>query len=578
MKVKLARSAGFCMGVRRAMEIVLSEAHKNKEKPLYTYGPLIHNRQVLTLLESKGVKVLKDPESAGQSKVVIRAHGIPPQLRSKLRSGKAEIIDATCPKVARVQAIIKYYTKKGYKGIIVGDADHPEVVGLKGYGEQKAWVVSDESELSSIPIDGEKVFVVAQTTQNAKRYEEIVKKIKERAPDALIFDTICEATHQRQEEVRSLAEQVDAMVVVGGYESGNTKRLVEIARSTGKPAFHVETPHDLDTKELEKMEVIGVTAGASTPNWLIKDVVTALQKIQGKKETLLGRTIRKAIKFLVLSNVAAAAGAASLSYATNYFLRGSSNLVYPLITLLYIYAMHVLNRFLDRTASAYNEPERASFLMRHGKALAVVGAISTLGAIGLSLQVGLPTFFTLLVLSLLGIVYSLPIIPKGVPFGHRYRKIKDIPGSKTISEALAWTALIVIAPLLEGTIKPVVATAIVGACVFLLAFVRVGIFDILQLQGDLIAGSETLPIVIGEKRTLFLLKVLLVVGAALVSVAGIFSLTKPTYLLMFVPLGTFALCIWIYQRGWRVPGLTFEALVEANFILLGILVATRIYI
>ena len=578
MKVKLARSAGFCMGVRRALEIVLSEANKKKQGPLYTFGPLIHNAQVLELLEAKGVRVLNDPLSTGRSKVVIRAHGIPPQLRRQLRSAKVEIIDATCPKVARVQAIIKYYTNKGYMGIIVGDPDHPEVVGLKGYGGQSAWVVSEESDLASVPINDRKVFVVAQTTQNAKRYEEIVEKIKAHCPDALIFDTICEATHQRQEEVRTLAEQVDAVVVVGGYESGNTRRLVEIARSTGKPAFHVETPRDLDLRQLEKMQAIGVTAGASTPNWLIKDVVAALQKIKGKKEIPLARVIHRAIKFLVLSNIAAALGAAALSYSVDYFLQGSSTLVYPLITFLYIYAMHVLNRFLDRTASAYNEPERASFLMRHGKALALGGAISTLGAIGLSLKVGLSTFITLLILSLLGIIYSLPIIPKGLPIGGRYGKIKDIPGSKTISEALAWTALIVVAPLLEGTIRLMPSTVVVGACVFSLAFVRAGIFDIIQFQGDLIAGSETLPIVLGERRTLLVLKTLLWITAALVGLSGALNITPRTFFLMLAPTATLGLCMWIYLRREKVTGLSYEALVEVSFVMLGILVALQAHL
>ena len=578
MKVKLAKSAGFCMGVRRAMEIVLSEANKNKSSELYTLGPLIHNRQVLELLHSKGVKILEDARAGTGAKVVIRAHGIPPQVRSQLRSIKADVIDATCPKVARVQGIIKYYTKKGYTGIIVGDPDHPEVIGLKGYGGEKAWVISEESELPSLPIDHDRVFVVAQTTQNAKRYEEIVKKIKARSPNALVFDTICEATHQRQQEVRELAQQVDAVVVVGGYESGNTRRLVEIARSVGKPAFHVETPADLDTKELEKMEVIGVTAGASTPNWLIKDVVTAIQKIEGRKETLPGKIFRRAIKFMVLSNVAAASGAAALCYATDYFLYGLSKPLYPIITFLYIYAMHVLNRFLDRTASAYNEPERASFLIRHGKALALGGAISTLGAIGLSLKAGLPTFVALLVLSLLGIAYSLPIIPRIFPFGQRYRKIKDVPGSKTVSEALAWTALVVLIPLLGHPTHSWLTTTLAGTCVFLLAFVRAGIFDVLQFQGDLIAGSETLPILIGEKRTLFLLKVILCVTGGLVLGAVALSIMPSLYLLMLVSPMTLALSIWAYQRGLTVPGLTFEALIEGNFVLLGLIVALWIYL
>jgi len=573
MKVKIARSAGFCMGVRRAMEIVLAEAHRDKGRGLYTLGPLIHNTQVLELLESKGVKVLHDPKDAAGSRVVIRAHGIPPRLRAELWNSQAQIIDATCPKVARVQAIIKYYTKKGYTGIIVGDADHPEVVGLRGYADDKAWVISDESQVVDLPIDHKKVFVVAQTTQNAKSYDQIIRKIKERSPEAIVFDTICEATHQRQEEVRALAGQVDAVVVVGGYHSGNTRRLVEIARSTGKPAFHVETPKDLDAKALQKMDMVGVTAGASTPNWLIKDVVVELEKIKGKKETRVSRILNKVVKFLVLSNVVAASAAASLSYSASHFFQESSAPIYPVITFLYIYAMHVLNRFLDRTASAYNEPERASFLMRHGKSLALMGALSTLGAIGLSLKLGLHTFIALLVLSLLGLVYSVPVIPKGLLLGTRYTKIKDVPGSKTLSEALAWTALVVVIPLLNGSMKQSAALLLVGSCVFLLAFVRAAIFDIFQLQGDLIAGSETLPILLGEKRTLLLLKILLLSVAAQALAGGILGITTTTFCFAAVPAATLALCLWLYQKAWTLPSISLEALVEANFLLLAILVA-----
>lgn len=572
MKVKIARSAGFCMGVRRAMEIVLAEVHKDGSKGLYTLGPLIHNSQVLKLLESKGVKAISDPKEAYGSKVVIRAHGIPPNLRAELRKGRAQIIDATCPKVARVQAIIKYYTKKGYLGIIVGDPDHPEVVGLKGYGGHNAWVISDESQLSSVPIEGQEVFVVAQTTQNAKKYEQIVKKVKERSPEALIFHTICEATHERQQEVRTLARQADAVVVVGGYQSGNTTRLVEIARSTGKPAFHVETPADLDAKALEKMDVVAVTAGASTPNWLIKDVVATLEKIKGKKETRLRRLLHKIIRFLVLSNIAAATAAASLSYSANYFFQKPS-LIYPLITFLYIYAMHVINRFLDRTAAAYNEPERASFLMRHGKALAFMGAISTLGAIGLSLQISPTTFLALLTLSFLGLLYSIPFIPKGLLMGNRFTRIKDVPSSKTLSEAFGWAALIIGIPLLNGGVNRPGDLLIIGSCILILAFVRAAIFDIFQLQGDLIAGSETLPIVLGEKRTLFMLKVLLFVVGAGSLVTAALGITTPMLSLAAVPAAGITTCVVAYERAWAMPGISFEALVETNFIVMGALVA-----
>jgi len=239
MRIRMARTAGFCMGVRRAMEMTLAEANR-QEGPLYTYGPLIHNRQVLGLLESRGVRSVQDVEGLEGGRIVIRAHGIPPDQRGVLKQSGLEMVDATCPKVARVQALIRSHTRKGYQAVIVGDPDHAEVVGLVGYSEGPAYVIQGPEEVAALP-PIERVVVVAQTTQNGDVYRETVERLRSRFAQVLAFDTICEATHDRQQEVRSLARQVDAMVVVGGYHSGNTRRLVEIARETGVKTFHVET-------------------------------------------------------------------------------------------------------------------------------------------------------------------------------------------------------------------------------------------------------------------------------------------------------------------------------------------------
>ncbi|MBW2008401.1 MAG: 4-hydroxy-3-methylbut-2-enyl diphosphate reductase [Deltaproteobacteria bacterium] len=265
MRVRLAKTAGFCMGVRRAMELALSEANKS-DGPLYTYGPLIHNEQVLDLLESKGVRSVTDLETlrdSARGRIIIRAHGIPPATRKALRASPLEVIDGTCPRVARVQAIIRYYTSKGHTALIVGDPEHAEVVGLVGYAKTSAYVIRHEDEVAGLP-ELDRVILVAQTTQDEKKYGQVTRKVKERFPDARVFQTICEATRQRQEEVRLLAESVDAVVVVGGYHSGNTQRLAQIARSQGVPTFHVETEKELDKATLARMELIGVTAGAST--------------------------------------------------------------------------------------------------------------------------------------------------------------------------------------------------------------------------------------------------------------------------------------------------------------------------
>src|SRR4030042_1786634 len=206
------------MGVRRALERVLGQAYK-QPGPIFTYGPLIHNEQVMKLLESKGVREAKDISTLKEGTLIIRAHGIPPQERKLLKSSGLTIIDPTCPRVARVQALIRYHTHKGYLAVIVGEKDHPEVIGLKGHGNGKAFVISTSEEVSLLP-DGEKILVVAQTTQEKQSYERIVENIKKRFPEALVFTTICDATESRQEEVRALATHVDGIVVGGGFPGG----------------------------------------------------------------------------------------------------------------------------------------------------------------------------------------------------------------------------------------------------------------------------------------------------------------------------------------------------------------------
>jgi (E)-4-hydroxy-3-methyl-but-2-enyl pyrophosphate reductase len=569
MKVKFAKTAGFCMGVRRAMEMVLAEANRG-EGPLFTFGPLIHNNQVLDLLESKGVRSVEDLDGLETGRIIIRAHGIPPQKRQDLKDTGLKIIDATCPRVARVQAIIRYHTKKGYTAVIVGDNDHAEVIGLMGYSKGPVHVIQGVEDVSTLAIP-DRVFVVAQTTQNEKNYREVVKALKERFPDVLVFDTICDATHQRQQEVRSFAGQVDGLVVVGGYHSGNTQRLVEVSRRSGIPTFHVETEKDLDKEKLLEMQVIGVTAGASTPNWMIKNVVKELEAIQGRREISFFRWMKKTLKFLVLSNLVVASGAFSFAYAASILSERKLDFIFPFLTFLYIYAMHAFNRFLDKGASVYNDPERAAFLKKNKYLLITMGATAIAIALVQSYNIGLMTLLTLGGLSVLGIMYSIPLVPESFRHKSSYSKIKDIPGSRTLSEALAWAVIITVLPLLELDHIVWSAAIISILAVFFMGYIRSALFDIFRIQGDLIVGSETLPITLGEKKTLFLLKTLLLLCAIILCGGPILGLVGPFSFLFFLPLLTLSLCLVAYERSWLYPGIAFEALVEGNFFLSGIL-------
>jgi (E)-4-hydroxy-3-methyl-but-2-enyl pyrophosphate reductase len=272
MSVKLAETAGFCMGVKRAVDMVLDIAQRKGKENIYTYGPLIHNPQTVEIMMKRGMIPIQDIAEINATDtgatIIIRAHGISPQERKKIKEKGIRIVDATCPKVAHVQAIIRKHASRDYAIIIVGDADHPEVNGLLGHAHGKGIVIGSVNDVDRLP-PLEKVCVVAQTTQNMDEFNEIVSRIRERFPDTVIFNTICDSTEKRQAEVKRLSAETDAVFIIGGRNSANTRRLATISELQGKPTFHIETAEELNQISIRGFERIGVSAGASTPNWII---------------------------------------------------------------------------------------------------------------------------------------------------------------------------------------------------------------------------------------------------------------------------------------------------------------------
>jgi len=306
MKIIIAKTAGFCMGVRRAVDMVL-EAPGNQPEPITTYGPLIHNPQVLDLLKEKGINSLDAIPAEGTGTTLIRAHGVPPEAQMGLEDAGFRVINATCPRVIRVQAIIRKHTEKGYASIIIGDSDHPEVIGLKGYASSQGHVVNNLAELAALP-PFEKAIIVAQTTQNIEFYDTVKQWAGSERPHYKVYDTICDSTSKRQAEITQLASQVDAIIVVGGRNSGNTVRLAEIARQTGKPTYHIETEEELDIEALAGAETIGITAGASTPNWIIRKICRVLELIPVSRLSGWKLTLFNFQQALLMTNIYVAFG------------------------------------------------------------------------------------------------------------------------------------------------------------------------------------------------------------------------------------------------------------------------------
>ena len=574
MEIKVAKSAGFCMGVRRALELVLARSLKDSG-PIYTYGPLIHNKQVVELLESKGIKTingLDEIDRLDSGTIVIRAHGIPPDEKERIKKKGLNILDATCPKVAKVQGIIRHYTGKGYSAIIVGDIGHAEVKGLVGYSQGQVYVIQQIEDVQKLP-QMEKVIVVAQTTQNKLRYKEITSALRERFPEVKIFNTICDATNQRQEEVRNLAKETDYIVVVGGYHSGNTKRLVQVAKEAGAKVLHVETEKELNREEIIKADRIGVTAGASTPNWIIKKVVTEIESIKKSKSLGIIHRLKQISRLMLMSNITVALGAASLSYAYVVLSRLNPDPIFPLLSFLYVYAMHGLNLFLDKGASIYNDPQKADFLKRNSRILFITSVFSIIVGLFLALTMGLTAFFFIIGLCVLGLIYNMPFFPAKIKKRLGYAKLKDIPGSRSLAEATGWTCVVSIFPILGNNSQFSLSAVLASLVVFLLSYVRALIFDVFQIQGDLIVGTETLPITIGEKKALSFIRALLIVTALILLGAGLSKIFPYFSYIMLVPIFGLFLCTVAYEKKWLYLSIYLEMLVELNFLITGALAA-----
>jgi 4-hydroxy-3-methylbut-2-enyl diphosphate reductase len=568
MKVVLARTAGFCIGVKRALEMVLKAINENQTK-IYTYGPLIHNPQVLELLKERGITVLQPGETAAEGLVVIRAHGIPPLDRRQLEGQATQIIDATCPRVAKVQAIIRRWATKGHATLIVGDADHPEVEGLMGYTEGRGHVVVSAEDVAALPELGEPI-VVAQTTQSEALFEARVADIKARFPGARIFNTICDATTFRQAEVQELARHSEALVVVGGRNSGNTQRLVEISRATGIPTYHVETEQDLDLEEMSRYHTVGVTAGASTPHWLIGNVVSTLKHAWAFRPGSWTNYIYRAWRFSLKSNLYVATGAGSLSYVSSLLQQVEPQFTYFFVAFFYVYAMHLLNHFTDK-ASKLNDPVQSLFYGKHRQFLLCTGAISAGLALALGAYLGWLPFVFILVMSGIGLLYNFKIIPDSVARVTLTTTLKEIPGSKSVFTAVAWGVLAALIPVVCSDQEVSGATAIAFFFVAGMIFIRSGLFEIMAIEGDRVVGKETLAIALGRERTLHVLSVCSLAFSVMLLWAAWAGVIPSLGYILSVS-GLYALgYLAIYRQGLLESGLMLESLVEGNMILAGIL-------
>ncbi len=283
MKVIVAETAGFCWGVKRAIRKVMEEVEKGRG-PIYTLGPLIHNPQTVEALrERHGVQPVNSIDEVDGGTLTIRTHGVPPSVVTEAVERGLDVLDATCPFVSKIQRHARDLVDEGYQLVIVGERDHPEVRAIQACSDGKGIIVES---LDDVGRHGpfRRIGVVIQSTQDEEGVDEIIAELFARSSEMKIYKTICNATNERQSEVRKLARIVDAMVVVGGYNSGNTNRLAGICREIGVPTYHIETASEIDEEWFDGVTTCGLTAGASTPDSSIEEVRVRLEGIGDEKK------------------------------------------------------------------------------------------------------------------------------------------------------------------------------------------------------------------------------------------------------------------------------------------------------
>jgi len=574
MKIIVAKSAGFCMGVRRAVNQVLSAVEAG-EAPLWTLGSLIHNPQVVELLCARGVVPAKSVEQIDKGMVVIPTHGVSPKIRAELELKGLKILDATCPRVARVHRIVEQYANQGYLILVLGDLGHSEVKGILGFAGENTIVLQSPKQVLSLP-SANQVLLVAQTTQSGSRFEELSKAVQERyahlSLDQLkIINTLCDSTEQRQKEVRALAPRVSAFVIVGGKESANTRRLKEVAEAEGKLAYLMETEKELESERLKEVSSVGLTAGASSPNWLIRRVYEELRKMSLEQMSFASRILFKLVRGGAILNFYLGLGGALLCAVSGMALQGSINFFASFSAFLYLSSIHNFNLLANPGILNLIEPARGGFFLRYRRPLLYLSLLG-MGLGGLfSFLVSIWAFIFYLGLCGLSLVYQVRFRKSVSPKFFDISRLADIPGSKDLFSALAWAIVIVLIPLSGRAgmhFEPRVW--ILFSLIFLLVLARSILQDFRDIQADRMLGKETLPILFGVRVSRGLIHFIIFIAGLVL----LFSYSQGD--LGKAVLGILIGLVWLWIWAWFftqrsvIQGLRAELIIDANFIIAGL--------
>lgn len=542
---------------------------------MFTWGPLIHNPQVVDFLRGQGIDVAYEYDQLDkESTVVIRSHGIPPDERDRLKQTGANLCDATCPKVARVQSVVKRNAAMGRDVVIVGHKDHAEVVGLLGYANNKGYVVTNLEDVEKLP-DLEKPVVIGQTTLRREWYEERANAVAERFPETEIFDTLCDSTSARQDEIVELAKEVDAIVIVGGYNSSNTRRLFEVAKSTGVKTVWVETASEIEASQFADTQTVALTAGASTPHWIVSSVIEKLERINEGKLPLWSKPFIKDFGYVIIQSNILTGFAAAMLTAAFLFLAGFPIEFLLLISMgLFVFGFHTIYNIVDWQGVVLADPSKLNFFWRNRKLLGVSAIAGLIIAAGL-MFLHHPAAFVMTLIGGLGATLFLVLKNYSIfPLGKKFVTWREIPGARDVLHAFGWLFACGLVPLVSNSLEISWPVAFSLIWVAILAFIRATLFSITDVESDRVLGRESLTTVIGEKRAWIMLYLLLSIATAILITGVIFEFMPRIALLLLIFLMYLFYFVGQFRRAGIGRGTWAELAVDGGFALSGVLALT----
>ena len=549
--VTVAKSAGFCPGVKGAIDKVL-ELEASGKKPIYTLGPLIHNKQVTDMLAAKQITSVDRPEQAADKKgvLVIRAHGITPAFRAEVLQSGMEVVDATCPLVKHAHDVIAQYAAQGYHTVIVGDSGHAEVIGLLGCTQGKGTVVSGPQEAQKLP-HFDKVNVVAQTTQKESVFLETAEVIKQKADVCQVSNTICHPTKLRQSETIQMAKNADLVIVVGGKHSANTARLALLCQELAPAVLHIETEKELTPQQVLAPKRIFITAGASTPNWVIDQVADWVRQTRKNRGFALLGLLQRLWAKLVSYSIYTAFAASALTYVC-LKLEGLHAQAKPLLfAWLFVFSLTTVNRaFEDRTRPA-------------GRLPAWTGFAAAVLALAVAAGMGMQVFLLAAAFMAAGLLY---------PFRHFIKsKILALPGTKDFFTALGWGFACAFLPAFANGMMLRKALYLAIFYTVLLVFMRSVTLGFTSANKDLMIGKESFYKAFGFGKTKLAVAALLTLLTAVL--VGLLMITwKPALVAMLLLGNVYTIFIVIYYYSHAASrGVKEETLIDGQFFVLWLL-------